>query len=228
MGTERGPYFEQPAHKVTFKYGFAMARYEVPQNLYEAVIGENPSRWKGARNSVEMFSFSEAEEFCRRITKLMREAKLLGAGEEIRLPSEAEWEYCCRAGSTMQYSFGDTAVKPGDSGLRAGLLDEYAWHTGNAAGNDPPVGAKKPNGWGLYDMHGYLWEFVSDAWHETYEGAPADGSSWPGEGPKPRRVIRGGSWKDRHEVLRCAHRRPIDESAKDDAVGLRCVKAKVR
>ena len=228
MGTDRGLNAEQPAHKVTLDYHFAIARYEVPQNLYEAVMGANPSRWKGARNSAEMFSFAEAQEFCRKVTELMREAKLLAIDEEIRLPSEAEWEFCCRAGSTTQYSFGDSAVKPGDTGNQASLLDEYAWHTGNAAGNDPAVGAKKPNAWGLYDMHGYLWEFVSDAWHETYAGAPADGSSWSSDARDPQRVIRGGSWKDRYYGLRSASRRPIDASAKDDAVGMRCVKAKVR
>lgn len=228
MGTDRGSYFEQPAHKVTFAYSFAIGKYEVPQNLYEAVMGQNPSRWKGVRNSAEMFSHVEAEDFCRKVTRLLRDAKLLAADEEIRLPSEAEWEYCCRAGSTTPYSFGVSASKPGEPEVRASLLDEYAWHTGNAAGNDPPVGAKKPNAWGLYDMHGYLWEFVSDAWHETYAAAPADGSAWSSDGPTARRVIRGGSWKDRYDVLRSAYRRPIDMDAKDDAVGLRCVKAKIR
>ncbi len=225
MGTENGPASEQPAHKVTMKASFSIAKYEVPQNLYEAVMGHNPSKWKGPRNSAEMFSFRDAVEFCKKITALLREAKLLAADEEIRLPTEAEWEYCCRAGTTTAYSFGDSAVKEGDVGSKARILDEYGWHTGNAAGNDPPVGAKKPNPWGLYDRHGYLWEFVSDAWHEAYDGAPADGSNWTGKDNSPR-VVRGGSWKDRHEALRCAHRRPIDPDAKDDAVGLRCVKSK--
>ncbi len=225
MGDEKRHPSERPAHKVTFRHGFSMARYEVPQNLYEAVMGENPSKWKGPRNSVEMFSHKEALEFCRKITGLLRQAKLLAADEEIRLPSEAEWEYCCRAGTTTAYSFGDSAVKTDDAGNKASVLDEYGWHTGNAAGNDPPVGAKKPNAWGLYDMHGYLWEFVSDGWHDDYTGAPADGSSWAGK-ETSKRVIRGGSWKDRAEALRSAHRRPIDAEAKDDAVGVRCVKAK--
>jgi formylglycine-generating enzyme required for sulfatase activity len=225
MGTEEGPASEQPAHEVTMQHAFSIAKYEVPQNLYEVVMGQNPSKWKGPRNSAEMFSFRDAQEFCRKITGLLRGAKLLAADEEIRLPTEAEWEYCCRAGTTTAYSFGDSAVKAGDAGNKASVLDEYGWHTGNAAGNDPPVGAKNPNPWGLYDMHGYLWEFVSDAWHENYSGAPADGTSWTGDDKSPR-VLRGGSWKDRHEALRSAHRRPINPDAKDDAVGLRCVKAK--
>jgi formylglycine-generating enzyme required for sulfatase activity len=174
-----------------------------------------------------MFSFEDAKRFCTKITALLRQAKLLGNDEEIRLPTEAEWEYCCRSGSTTAYSFGDSAVKPGDAGPKASLLDEYGWHTGNAAGNDPPVGAKMPNIWGLFDMHGYLWEFVSDAWHENYEGAPADGRSWSSDERPPQHVIRGGSWKDRFESLRSAVRRPIAADATDDAVGLRCVKVKV-
>jgi formylglycine-generating enzyme required for sulfatase activity len=228
MGTENGSPAEGPAHEVSFAYSFAIAKYEVPQNLYESVMGENPSKWKGKRNSVEMFDFQEAVAFCRKATSLMRAAKLLTDDEEIRLPSEAEWEYCCRAGTITAYSFGDSAIKPGDVGNDAGILNEFAWHTGNAAGNDPPVGAKKANAWGLYDMHGYLWEFVSDAWHDSYAQTPTDGSSWSHDDPKSRRVIRGGSWKDRHEVLRSANRRPIAADGKDDAVGLRCVKAMVR
>src|SRR5579872_3580091 len=227
MGSEKGPAGEQPAHRVTFAHRFSIAKYEVPQNLYEAVMGYNPSKWKGPRNSVEMFSFDDAQEFCRKFTVLLRDAKLLETGEEIRLPTEAEWEYCCRAGTDTTYSFGDSAAKPGATDSKTSLLDEYAWHTGNAAGNDPPVGAKKPNAWGLYDMHGYLWEFVGDPWHETYAGAPADGSPWTSTERRPRRTLRSGSWKDRHEALRSSSRKSFDADGKDDAVGMRCVKAAV-
>ncbi|MBS0264934.1 MAG: formylglycine-generating enzyme family protein [Planctomycetes bacterium] len=226
MGTAAGADTEAPAHTVTFKHTFAMAKYEVPQNLYEAVMGANPSKWKGKRNSAEMFSYHDAVAFCTRATTLLREAQLLAADEEIRLPSEAEWEYCCRAGTKTAYSFGDSAVKDGDVAPKASLLDVYGWHTGNAAGNDPPVGAKKPNAWGLYDFHGYLWEFVSDDWHDSYAGAPTDGHSWTGP-ETHKKVIRGGSWKDRYDLLRSAARRSIADDAQDDAVGFRCVKAKV-
>ena len=95
-------------------------------------------------------------------------------------PAKAEWEYCCRAGTTTKYSFGDEAQKPGDVTPKATLLGEYGWHTGNAAGNDPPVGALKPNPWGLYDMHGYLWEFTADGWNPDYKQAPQDGTAAKG------------------------------------------------
>lgn len=217
---------EQPVHPVTLTRNFAIARYEVPQNLYASVMGANPSRWKGPRNSAEMMTWKEANEFCRRATALMRDASLIADDEVIRLPSEAEWEYCCRAGTTTAYSFGDTASAVDDEGDQASLLDPYAWHTGNAAGNDPPVGALQPNPWGLYDMHGYLWEFTADDWHDSYAGAPADGSSWKTlEGRSARITLRGGSWKDPHPRLRSAARRPFSVDGRDDAIGFRCVKA---
>lgn len=179
----------EDARKVDLSEPFFIAKYEVPQNLWEAVMGENPSRWKGKRNSVEMLSYEEAEEFCRRVTELMRGAKLIEPVQVVRLPTEEEWEYCARAGTTTRYSFGDSAEQLGD----------YGWHTGNAKGNDPPVGAKKPNPWGLYDLHGYLWEWCS-----------------PG-------VLRGGSWKDKADDLVSASRREVERGLRDDAVGLRCV-----
>ncbi|MGE3316104.1 MAG: formylglycine-generating enzyme family protein, partial [Planctomycetaceae bacterium] len=226
MGSVGGAPSERPPHDVTMSSEFSMACYELPQNLYAVVMGRNPSAWKGPRNSVEMVTWNEAVKFCRETTKLMREAKLIEDDDEIRLPSEAEWEYCCRAGTTTEFSFGDSATGPGDIQNAASILDQYAWHTGNAAGNDPPVGAKKPNAWGLYDMHGYLWEFVSDGWHATYDDAPANSEPWKNSNPSGIRVMRGGSWRDRHELLRSATRWPIPDHARSEAIGFRCVKAK--
>jgi formylglycine-generating enzyme required for sulfatase activity len=178
-------------------------------------MGSNPSKWKGPRNSVEMLSFEEAEDFCRKATGLMRAARLIEPNQVIRLPSEAEWEYVARAGTTTAYSFGDDLAD----------LGQYGWFTGNAAGNDPPVGAKKPNAWGLYDVHGYLWEWCADSWHDSYEGAPVDGSAWTTGGDSKRRVLRSGSWKDQAASLSSSFRRPADKDLRDDAVGLRCVLA---
>jgi formylglycine-generating enzyme required for sulfatase activity len=216
MGSADGPPAERPPHRVALAGPLAIARYEVPQNLWEAVMGSNPSRWKGPRNSVEMLSFDDAQEFCRRVTERLRAAKLIDADQVIRLPSEAEWEYAARSGTTTRYSFGDDASQ----------LDEYAWSTQNAKGNDPPVGAKRPNAWDLYDMHGYLWEWCADSWHDTYQGAPADGSPWTAGGDATRRVLRGGSWKDAGDQLTSTYRRAAEQALKDDAVGLRCVLAK--
>lgn len=228
MGSSDGPASEQPSTKITFKHSFSIAKYEIPQNLYEAVTGSNPSRWKGPRNSAEMFDFAETQEFCRKITLQLRQAKLLSEDEEVRLPTEAEWEYCCRAGSTTKYSFGKEAQKPGDAGKKATLLDEFGWHTGNAAGNDPPVGALKPNAWGLYDMHGYLWEFVSDDWHGSHQGAPSDGSARRSKDQKSTPVVRGGSWMETFDLLTSSARRTVPADFKRADLGFRCVRAKVR
>ena len=107
---------EQPQHSVAITYNFSVARYEIPQNLWEAVMGNNPSRWKGPRNSVEMLSFAEAQDFCRKTTLLMRQAKLIKENQVVRLPSEAEWEYFARAGTQTVYSFGDSVDKLNDYG----------------------------------------------------------------------------------------------------------------
>lgn len=228
MGSNDGNSTEKPLHKVTFKYSFSIAKYEVPQNLYESVMGINPSRWKGPRNSVEMMTWNDANEFCGKLTEQLRSAKLIGDDEVIRLPTESEWEYCCRAGTSTRYSFGDDAQKKGDVSPKATLLGEYAWHHGNAAGNDPAVGVLKPNPWGLYDIHGYLWEFTADEWSDDYTQAPVDGSAVKGTANPRVIVLRSGSWKDSFENLTSTARRKSSINMKDDAIGIRCVKAKAR
>lgn len=211
--------FPMPPRKMS---GFAISKFETTQNLYEAVMGENPSRWKGPRNSVESMTWLEAESFCRRVTNLMRSGGLLKPDEEIRLPSEAEWEYCCRAGTQTAYSFGERPTADGDQEPRATRLDAYAWHHGNAAGNDPAVGVLKPNPWGLFDMHGYLWEYTSDLWHPE-----------PGKATRPRpganqRTIRGGSWRDHYSQLTSSSRWPVPDHTHSDAIGFRCVRAQTQ
>lgn len=203
---------ESPRHKVSFDYSFLVAKYEVPQNLWEAVMGSNPSRWKGPRNSVEELDFADAQAFCKKATEMMQVAKLIEKDQIVRLPSEAEWEYFARAGTSTAYSFGDDVE----------LLGDYGWFTGNAAGNDPPVGVKKPNAWGLYDIHGYLWEWCTDTGSESYKNAPTDGSARIDAKSKSR-VLRGGSWKDKANKLTSTFRFNVPADLKDDAVGLRCI-----
>ena len=205
---------EKPAIAVTFREPFSMAKYEVTQELYEAIMGKNPSKWKGPRNSVEMVSWNEANEFCRKLTAEMHESKLLAKDQIIRLPSEAEWEYGCRAGSTTRYTFGDKV---------AYLLD-YAWFKENSKGEDPPVGRKKPNAWGLYDMHGYVWEWCADAWHKNHDGAPTDGTARQ-ERDSKERVVRGGSWADSADSCRSAYRQGEAADKRSDTIGFRCVHA---
>jgi formylglycine-generating enzyme required for sulfatase activity len=208
------PAEEKPAHVVKLARPFAIARYEVTQELYQAVMGNNPAKWKGPRNSVEMVSWKEAVEFCRKATAEMRQLKLIGADEVIRLPSEAEWEYCCRAGTTSAFSFAD-----------AEKIAEYCWFDKNSPGNDPPVGAKKPNPWGLHEMHGYVWEWCQDSWHPNYEGAPTDGSAWQEKDAKER-VIRGGAFNTPPSRCRSAAREKRDADSRKDDLGFRCVRAR--
>ncbi len=217
MGSKNGNTSEQPAHRVTFEYPFSIAKYEVTQELYQAVMGKNPSRWKGPRNSVEKVSWDEANEFCRKVTAELHKAQLISQNDIIRLPSEAEWEYACRAGTKTAYSFGDSEKDLGD----------YCWFTGNAKGNDPPVGAKKPNPWGLCDMHGYIWEWCADTWRPNYKTAPADGSAVTSKAAKTR-VLRGGAWTEKADRCRSATRHHVPVDTRTPAIGFRCVKVRTK
>jgi formylglycine-generating enzyme required for sulfatase activity len=208
------PANEKPVHSVRFTSAFAIAKYEVTQELYELVVGTNPAKWKGPRNSVEMVNWNEANDFCKKVTQLLHDKKLISADEVIRLPSEAEWEYACRAGSKTPWSFGE----------KVGLIGEYSWYKDNSKGEDPPVGRKKPNFWGLYDMHGYVSEWCADAWHPDYRGVPKDGSAWT-DGDSKDRVIRGGSFADPPESHRSAFRDHVPIGTRSDRIGFRCVKA---
>jgi formylglycine-generating enzyme required for sulfatase activity len=218
MGSEKGGHEnEKPAHKVTFQYSFAMAKYEVTQELYQVVVGKNPAQFQGLRNGMDKVHWQEANEFCEKATKILRDAKLIKENERIRLPSEAEWEYCCRAGTTTAWSFGDDGNEIG----------KYSWFKDNSAKEDPPVGKKLPNPWGLYDMHGYVWEWVADGWHPDYKGAPTDGSAWNADDAKFR-IARGGAYPDPPDMQRSAYRHKLDAKTRSGAVGFRCVKDLVK
>ncbi len=153
-----------------------MGRYEVTQKEWREVMGSNPSRFTGDNLPVEQVSWNDVREFIKKLNENE-------GTDKYRLPSEAEWEYACRAGTTTRYSFGDSESKLGD----------YAWYCDNSGGKTHPVGKKKPNPYGLYDMHGNVWEWVQDKYHGDYDGAPDDGSAWE-SGDGAARVLRGGDW----------------------------------
>ena len=167
----------RPQHKVRITKPFYLGVYEVTQAEYEKVMGENPSKFKGATNPVERVSWDDAVEFCKRLSTK--------EGKTYRLPTEAEWEYACRAGTTTEYTFGDDPAS----------LVEYAWDEGNSDGKTHAVGEKKPNAWGLYDMHGNVCEWCAD-WYapDYYAVSPTDDP--PGPQTASHRVGRGGSWYD--------------------------------
>jgi formylglycine-generating enzyme required for sulfatase activity len=235
MGGLNGGPFSLPEKVVEMNESFRISKYEVTQELYQTVMGSNPSRWKGDRNSVEMVSFQDAQQFCARLTVILKTRKLIDDAEMVRLPAEAEWEYCCRAGTTSHYSFGDEATTANDQENGATVLSEYAWHTGNAAGNDPVVGSLKPNPWGLYDMHGSLWEFAADPYtvnpDSSGTASPNDNASAKSRNPgspaaSAARILRGGSWRDHYSLLTSNFRLAIPAHAASDAIGFRCVISK--
>jgi formylglycine-generating enzyme required for sulfatase activity len=166
-------------------------------------MGTNPSKFKGATNPVEMVSWNEATEFCKKLSEK--------TGNSVRLPTEAEWEYACRAGTKTAFSFGDSPA----------ALDDYAWHPRNSDAMSHPVGKKKPNAWGLYDMHGNVFEWCAD-WYGVYPEGPATDPSGPATGEK--RVLRGGSWyRDAIAYsFQCAERDCYDPSGRTFNDGFRC------
>jgi len=164
---------EKPQHRVTIQ-SFAIGKYEVTQEQWHAVMGDNPSKNKGRTLPVENVSWGDAQSF---VQKLSRKT-----GKKYRLPSEAEWEYSVRGGSTTTYPWGNSDAE----------LHVYAWFNAIANATNH-VGLKKPNQFGLYDMLGNVWEWTSDCWNENYDGVPIDGSAWV-RGKCINRVVRGGSW----------------------------------
>jgi formylglycine-generating enzyme required for sulfatase activity len=171
MGSENGDADEKPVHRVRISRPFEMGKFEVTQAQWEAVTGSNPSYFKGAKLPVENVSWEDARQF---IEKLNAQ----NDGYFYRLPTEAEWEYACRAGSTGDY---------------AGNLDAMAWYGDISGAKTHPVGQKQPNAWGLYDMHGNVWEWCQD-WYSANYYAQSPGADPQGPASGSARVTRGGGW----------------------------------
>jgi formylglycine-generating enzyme required for sulfatase activity len=162
------------AHRVIITNPFYLGTREATQAQYEAVTGTNPSKWKGPNRPVESVSWDDASEFCKKLSQR--------TGKTVRLPTEAEWEYACRAGSTTHFCFGNDSRSQGD----------YAWHSGNSGGQTHPVGRKRPNAWGLYDMHGNVGEWCADRYDHEYPTGTVTDPMGPAKGSY--RALRGGSW----------------------------------
>ncbi len=205
-GTSRSG--EERQHQVRLTKPFYLGAYEVTQGEYEQVMGDNPSQFKGDRHlPVESVSWEEAMEFCRRLSAL---SEGQSAGWLYRLPTEAEWEYACRAGTTAIYSFSDSATSLGD----------YAWYSGNSIRKTHPVGQKKPDVWGLYDMHGNVSEWCTDWWDaDNYASSSVNDSVGLDAGSA--RVYRGGSWSSTARGCRSAHRGGALPAYRGDDLGFR-------
>lgn len=197
---------EGPIRHITFKKAFNMSRYEVTQKQWREVMGKdnNPSVFEGDYLPVENISWNEVQEFIK---------KLNNGTSKYRLPSEAEWEYAARAGNATIYSFGNEEHK----------LGNYAWYNVNSYGKTHQVGDRRinPNPWGLYDMHGNVYEWVMDEGHDNYDDAPQDGSAWYGKGYG--RVIRGCSFLSKAAQCRSASRIITNINYKANHIGFRLV-----
>ena len=206
---------ELPQHPVRITKPFYLGLYEVTQGEYQQIMGDNPSHFKGdSRSPVERVSWEDAMEFCRRLSALSQEQ---AAGRIYRLPTEAEWEYACRAGTTTIYSFGDSAESLGD----------YAWYSGNSIRKTHPAGQKQPNAWGLYDMHGNVWEWCTDRWDAAdYAHSALNDSIGPDGGSA--RVYRGGAWSSDARGCWSAYRGGALPSYRGDDLGFRLARCSVK
>jgi formylglycine-generating enzyme required for sulfatase activity len=210
---EEGADNDEEQHQVTIGKDYYLGVTEVTQGQYEKVMGTNPSYFQkrvirksdSSMYPVEQVSWEDAVEFCKKLSDLPEEKK---AGRVYRLPTEAEWEYACRAGSKAAYSFGANSKTLGD----------YAWFGENSGGQIHPVGEKKANAWGLYDMHGNVWEWCSD-WYGVYPKGSVSDPSGPSEGSS--RVFRGGSWGREAAYCRSASRLWIGPSYRFYYIGFR-------
>jgi len=181
---------QRPQHRVRITKPFNLGKYPVTQQQWQAMMGNNPSQFKGPKNPVELVSWEDCQKF---LVKL--NAKVGEKGGKFVLPTEAQWEYACRAGTTTRYFFGDDDA----------VLSQFGWHQKNSGGGSHPVGEKKPNPWGLYDMHGNIWQYCHDWYDGTYyANSPADDPTGPETGSD--RVIRGGSFHVPPGFCRAAYR----------------------
>ena len=192
---EKGRTEDEQSHQVTISQDYYLGAMEVTQGQYEKVMGTNHSYFQGRRvkressnHPVENVSWADAVECCKRLSELPEEKT---EGRVYRLPTDGEWEYACRAGSTTAYSFGASAKSLGD----------YAWFFENSGDATHPVGEKKPNAWSLYDMHGNVWKWCSD-WYGVYPKNAVTDPVGPQVGSP--RVLRGGGWENNFAGCRSA------------------------
>lgn len=204
---------ETPQHAIALP-AFYLSKYPIVQAQWRAIaqrqdfkvsldLHPHPSNFTGDNLPVEQITWLEAVEFCQRLAKL--------TGKNYQLPSEAQWEYACRAGTTTAFNLGET------------LTEELANYDSGRSQRQTttPVGQFPANAFGLYDLHGQVWEWCEDDWHENYQGAPDDGKAWLGDVGQPAKVLRGGSWSNHQSLCRSAYRSSLDPSLKSSHIGFR-------
>ena len=207
---------ESPQHQVTVP-SFFMGKYPLTQAQYQAIMGKNPAYFKGNNRPVENVSWDDAVRFCQKLSQR--------TGKNYRLPSEAEWEYACRAGTKTPFSFGDNITTDlvnynGNYPYKSAPKGKYREQTTDV-GTFPPT--FPPNPFGLYDMHGNVWEWCEDDWHENYIDAPTDGSAWNSQSGSNTKLLRGGSWRDDAGFCRSAIRGRDSRDLRHNDYGFRVV-----
>jgi formylglycine-generating enzyme required for sulfatase activity len=200
---QEGDSDETPRHKVTITKPFYLGKYEVTQEQWKKVMGNNPSSFRGNDNPVDTVSWKDCIAFTEKLSSMM--------GRKLTLPSEAQWEYACRAGSIYKWFYVADDLNAGD----------YGWIDSNSGGTTHPVGLKEPNEWGLYDMYGNIQEWCLDWYQNPYADGEAVDPSGPKEGDS--RVIRGGGWGDFLDNARSSYRNANGENEANDGTGFRCV-----
>ncbi|MGE0827601.1 MAG: SUMF1/EgtB/PvdO family nonheme iron enzyme [Candidatus Binatia bacterium] len=207
MGSEEGMDREKPVRRVQISQPFYMGKYPVTQSQWQVVMGNNPSRFTGDLNRpVEQVSWDDVQEFLRKLNERKK-------GTPYRLPTEAEWEYAARAGTTTRYCFGDDVER----------LQDYAWYDENSDNTTHPVGQLKPNAWGLYDVHGNVWEWVQDWFAEDYYRQRSNPDRDPrGPDSGEYRVLRGGSWNNEARDVRVGFRLWPEPGYRRGHLGFRC------
>ena len=206
---------EGPQHEVNIQLGYWLFDTACTQALWQAVMGENPSNFTGADRPVEQVSWDDAQKFIQVLNQKL-------PGLDLGLPSEAQWEYACRAGTTTPFSFGGKIIPEqvnydGTSPYAGGKKGLYRQNT-------VPVKRLPANFWGLFQMHGNVREWVQDVWHGNYNNAPTDGSAWGSSEAGAARVVRGGSWYDDARYCRSAYRYRGQPGDRDDSTGCRCAR----
>ena len=203
MGSNAGADWEKPPHSVTISSKFDLARYEVSQGQWRAVMGRSRGNSAAESEPVVEVSWYDCQEFLEKLNKKI-------GGTRFVLPSEAQWEYACRAGTTTKWCCGDDE----------GTLRGFAWYAEIGAPTTHPIGREAPNAWGLYDLHGNVWEWCEDSWHDSYAGAPKDGGAWVDAGSSER-VFRGGSGRSQAAFTRSSARGGTAPEITAADVGLR-------
>jgi len=202
--------YERPTHTVIFDYDFEMMTTEVTQGMWIEIMESNPSTSCGVGGNYPVYyiRWNDCQEFIAKLNEM-------DPSHTYRLPSESEWEYCCRAGSTTRFYWGEDSSEI--------EINAYAWWSGNSVGTTHPVAEKLPNDWGLYDMSGNVYEWCADKWHSDYTNAPTDGSAWV-SGTRSGYVRRGGCWYGAATRCRSAFRHYGSPNYWSNNLGFRLVR----